>query len=146
MFISSAKSRYALAQRLHAKRLTYLQVDLPLNKMFSRTYSEYCLQAWIPYLPKDIQYFETVQSILCRIIDAIQNLSYLNDFFATIFLVFLYISWLISSCVKFWWTSMQDIHVRWCLKRRHSNSWANTLFDVTLGSYGTQNEKWVECW
>ena len=62
------------------RNITYKEKGLivPLYKAIVRPHLEYCIQAWRPYLRKDIDMFEKVQRITTKLITRLRDLSYDN--------------------------------------------------------------------
>ena len=51
-------------------------IILSLYKSLVRPHLEHCVQAWRPYLKKDIDLLEGVQHRATKIIDGLQNMAY----------------------------------------------------------------------
>ena len=49
---------------------------MPLYKSLVRSCLEYCVQAWQPYLVKDIKLMEKVQKRMTRMLPDLKNMSY----------------------------------------------------------------------
>ena len=60
------------------RNITYKEKGLivPLYKVIVRPHLENCIQAWIPYLRKDIDMLEIIQSRATKLILGLSDLSY----------------------------------------------------------------------
>ena len=70
------KARAALYQLKRAVSCRDPEVFLPLYKTSVRPHLEYCVQAWNPYLKKDIHLVERVQRSATKIVKGLKGLSY----------------------------------------------------------------------
>ena len=53
-------------------------IMLPLYKSMVRPHSDYCIQAWKPYLRKDVDKLEKVQRRATQMIEGLEGLGYLE--------------------------------------------------------------------
>ena len=60
------------------RNITYKEKSLviPLCKAIVRPHLEYCIQAWTPYLRKDVDMLENIQRRATKLIPALRNLTY----------------------------------------------------------------------
>lgn len=70
------KARQELFRLRRVLSCTKAEVFLPLYKAVVRPHLEYCVQAWAPYLQKDIICIENVQRLATRMIEGQRGLSY----------------------------------------------------------------------
>ena len=73
---AAAKARRALFQLKTAIVNKNPEVFVPLYAAFVRPHLEYCVQAWSPYLRKDIQLLEKVQRLATRMIRGMKGMNY----------------------------------------------------------------------
>ena len=60
------------------RNITHKEKSLivPLYKAIARSHLEYCIQAWSPYLRKDTEMLEKIQSRAIKLIPELRNLRY----------------------------------------------------------------------
>ena len=75
---AATKARRALFQLRAAISCKDVKVFVPLYCAFVRPHLEYCVQAWAPYLKKDIQLLEKVQRLATRMVKGTRGMTYLQ--------------------------------------------------------------------
>ena len=74
--IAASKGKQVLG--MIRRNITYKDksVIVPLHKAIVRPHLEYCIQAWRPYLRKDIDMLEKIQSRATKLIPRLRDLRY----------------------------------------------------------------------
>ena len=73
---AAAKARRALFQLKAAVSCKEVEVFIPLYCSFVRPHLEYCLQAWAPFLRKDVILLEKVQRLATRMVKGTKGMTY----------------------------------------------------------------------
>jgi len=73
---SAAKARSVLALVRRNFRRLNVEGFLLIYKSYIRPHLEYCVQAWSPFLQKDIQCLESVQRAATKLVPSLKKLSY----------------------------------------------------------------------
>ena len=73
---AAAKARRALFQLKAAVSCKEVEVFIPLYCSFVRPHLEYCLQAWAPFLRKDVFLLEKVQRLATRMVKGTKGMTY----------------------------------------------------------------------
>lgn len=74
--VAAQKARGQLFQMKAALSSRKAEVFVPLYKAVVRPHLEYCVQAWAPYLKKDIYCIERVQRLATRMVAGMRGKSY----------------------------------------------------------------------
>ena len=78
--VQCGKAAAKAMQALRTVRKTFLSITRSnfhvLYKTFIRPHLEFCIQAWRPYLKKDVQRLESVQRRATRMVDGLRDMSY----------------------------------------------------------------------
>ena len=74
--IAASKGNHVLG--MIRRNITYKEKSLivPLHEAIVRPHLEYCIQAWSPYLRKDIDMFEKIQRRATKLIPGLRDLRY----------------------------------------------------------------------
>ena len=74
--IAASKGNHILG--MIRRNITYKEKSLivPLYKAIVRPHLEYCIQAWSPYLRKDIDMLEKIQRRATKLIPGLRDLTY----------------------------------------------------------------------